>query len=336
MSSVIQFVKSSKDFEAYLSKNKYLVANFTASWCGPCQQVKPIIDALYTDETNERIEIVRVDLDSQGDLASQYQVTSIPTFIFLENGKEVSRVTGANVPEFMKQFHSMKEKTANDETSSKRVGNGATSASVSTSAWKEIADKIPKGFEILNDSIYFGEFEALNALPLYKGEDDSDVKNLFRLEYTKETSTVLSDADSQLLFYVPFTNISKVSSILLKLRKTDKISSGAEMELDEEDLKNECQDPCLIKVWHNKHSIMSFDDASADTNAPHIEKITETNDELWYECKLKFVRFQNVQSLNILIDGDDEDYHTLLDKVIFIGVNGESKEQAKILKLDDE
>ena len=110
MSSVIQFVKSSQDFEAYLSKNKYVVANFTATWCGPCQQVKPIIDALYTDETNERIEIVRVDLDSHGDLASQYQVTSIPTFVFLESGKEVNRVTGANVPEFMKQFHSMKER----------------------------------------------------------------------------------------------------------------------------------------------------------------------------------------------------------------------------------
>lgn len=336
MSSVIQFVKSSQDFEAYLSKNKYVVANFTATWCGPCQQVKPIIDALYTDETNERIEIVRVDLDSHGDLASQYQVTSIPTFVFMESGKEVNRVTGANVPEFMKQFHSMKEKAASDEVATKRVGNGASSASVSTSAWKDIADKIPKGFEILNGSIYFGQFEALNALPLYKGEKDSDVKNLFRLDYTKETSTVLSDADSQLLFYIPFTNISKVSSIVLKLRKDNKIASDVELELDEDDLKNECQNPSLIKVWLNQHSIMSFDDASADTNAPHIEKIAESNDEIWYECKLKFVRFQNVQSLNILIDGDDEDYHTLLDKVIFIGVNGESKEQAKILKLDDE
>lgn len=337
MSTGIQFVKSTKDFEAYLSKNKYLVANFTATWCGPCQQVKPIIDALYTDETNERLEIVRIDLDSQPDLASQYQVTSIPTFVFLESGKEANRVTGANVPEFMKQFHSMKERAANDDSASKRVGNGSGGgASILDSAWKDIADKIPKGFEILNDSIYFGQFEALNALPLYKGESDADVKNLFKIDYTKETSTVLSDADSQLLFYVPFTNISKISSVFLKFRKTTAAAATAQLELDDDELQNESQNPNLIKIWLNQHSIISFDDASADTNAPHYEKIAETGDEVWYECKLKFVRFQNVQSVNILIDGDDEDYHTLIDKIIFVGVNGESKEQAKILKLDDE
>lgn len=337
MSKVIQFVKSKKDFEAYASKNKYLVANFTALWCGPCQQVKPIIDMLYSDDTNERLEIVRVDLDSQQELASQYQVTSIPTFVFFESGKETNRVTGANVPEVMKHFNGMKDKASEDEAATARVGNGeSVASSITSSAWKEISGKIPKGFEILNSTIYFSQFEALNALPLYKGEKDADVKNLFRVDYTKETSTVLSDADSQLLFYIPLTNISKVSSILLKFRKSGEAKSDTELELDEEDLKNECQAPNLIKVWLNQHSIISFDDASADTNAPHIEKIVESADEVWYECKLKFVRFQNVQSLNILLDGDDEDYHTLIDKIIIVGVNGESKEQAKIQKFDDE
>lgn len=56
----------------------------------------------------------------------------------------------------------------------------------------------------------------------------------------------------------------------------------------------------------------------------------------WYEIKLKYVRFQKVSSIDLFIDGDDDELHTLIDKIVIIGVDGESKNQGKIEKLGDE
>ncbi|KAK6457556.1 thioredoxin [Scheffersomyces xylosifermentans] len=338
----IKFVQSTKDFNDFVKHNKYLVANFTASWCGPCQAIKPVLDQLYTD-TNaryEKIEVIRVDLDTQRDLALKYKVASVPAFVFIENGQEVKRVNGANVPELIKSLDEMNQKAASDPSSKGRAGNGAVVEKLSDNvSFKGIDEFIPKGFEVLNGSIDYGGFEALNGVPLFKGTEGADVKNLFKLDYKKDTSTVVSDADSQLLFYIPLLNISKVYSVLLKFRTGESIAeagSETELELDSDDLKDESQIPSLIKVWANHQGIISFDDAASDGNAPHIEKISQDANSVWYEIKLKFVRFQNVQSLTVFFDGEDEDYHTLLDKIVLVGVNGETKEQGKISKLEDD
>lgn len=325
----IQFVRSTKEFDDYVSKNKYLVANFTALWCQPCQQIKPVIDKLYESGAYEKIEFNRVDLDQQRDLAIRYNVSSIPTFIYLEDGKEVSRVSGANLPEIVNKLDLLAEKARSD-SSAGRFGSGNSAKTLaSNSELSGVSKLIPPGFEILNNSIDFGQFEALNALVLDKSSE-SDIRNLFKLDF-KGSITVLSDADSQLLFHVPLLNISKVYSIFIKFRDPSTITVKEDQELDEEELKSETQLPNLIKVWPNR--AVSFDDAT-DNSAAHIEKIEAT--EGWHECKFKFVRFQNVQNLSIFLDGDDEDYHTLIEKIIIVGVNGDSKEQAKLQKLDDE
>lgn len=333
MSKEIQFVKN--DWEKYVSHNKYLVANYTAGWCGPCQAIKPIVDQLYNDPDRKyaKIEFVRVDLDKERELAGRYQVSSIPTFIFLVNGEETKRIQGANVPELTKLLDEFSDLANNDSDAEVRQGNGSNGggADITKSViYKDISSYIPKGYELLNDYLYSGQFESLNTVPLYKNEE-LDVKNVFRINETRP-STVYSDSDSQLLFYIPFTHITKVYSVLLSFKKPESYKHEESMELDEEDLQNETQVPNLLKVWPNHNNIISFDDAN-DSNAPHIEEITvadQDSETIWYEAKLKFVRFQKVQSLNLFIDGEDQDYHTLLDKVVIIGVNGESKDQGKL------
>lgn len=317
MTTSISFVKSTADFNLYLANNKYIVANFTASWCGPCQASKPMIDQIYADSAFLKVEVVRVDLDSQQELARKYEITSVPTFLFIQNGQVIDRVSGINVKP---GFDKLKQLADGDDSVIGRKGNGTSPEALGASTeLKQIKDYVPKGYQILNDTIYFGDFQALNILPLNKS---GSIRDIFLLE--KDNSFIFSDADSQMLLYVPLVHISRVHSIILKIRKPESVCD--ETNLDAEECDEETQLPNLMKIWGNKMDILSFDDAAGDNNASHVEQIGETDDHCWYQCKLKYVRFQKVQSLNIFIDGDDEDNHTMVEKIAIVGVSGEEKD----------
>lgn len=318
----IQFVTSEADFDAQLQKNRFLVANFTAAWCGPCQALKPVVDALYDEEKYSKVEIVRVDLDAQGAIAERYSITSVPTFVFFEDGAETDRVTG-----FLRQITASLDKLAAKANGDSRIKarGGAEPSAVAA----DVAQYVPKGFYVLNDVIHFGDMVTLNALPLVKG-DDSEAKNVFRVSQ-KGDATVLTDADSQALFFVPLNNICKLYSVLVKVARPQ---PGENLELDADELANETQHPSVVKIWPNRPGVLSFDDANGD--APHVETIEQIGDSAWYEIKVKYVRFQNVQNLNIFIDGDDEDSHTLVEKLVLVGVSGDSKDQGLVAPPDDD
>tara|TARA_A100001011_G_C13858756_1_gene654010 strand:+ start:135 stop:380 length:246 start_codon:yes stop_codon:yes gene_type:complete len=64
---------------------------FTATWCGPCQRFKPIMQEV----ANEGHSVQFIDIDSERDIAQQYNVRSVPTVIIEQNGSEVNRLIGA-------------------------------------------------------------------------------------------------------------------------------------------------------------------------------------------------------------------------------------------------
>ena len=66
---------------------------FTAEWCNPCKKVKPIVEELNRESVDTRFQII--DADSEIDLVKSFEVRSIPTFILIEDGKEIKRVSGA-------------------------------------------------------------------------------------------------------------------------------------------------------------------------------------------------------------------------------------------------
>tara|TARA_R110002050_G_scaffold51206_1_gene117886 strand:- start:730 stop:975 length:246 start_codon:yes stop_codon:yes gene_type:complete len=70
---------------------------FSAAWCGPCKQFKPIMEEL----SNEGYNIEFIDGDENREVAIEYNIRSIPTTVIEENGKEINRIVGVKGKEEM-------------------------------------------------------------------------------------------------------------------------------------------------------------------------------------------------------------------------------------------
>ena len=68
------------------------VKKFSASWCGPCQTLKPVFEEVKRGYSNVKFE--DIDVDENFELAAQYGVRSVPTVVIEKNGVEVSRFSG--------------------------------------------------------------------------------------------------------------------------------------------------------------------------------------------------------------------------------------------------
>ena len=73
---------------------------FTADWCGPCKKTRPIVE----DMKKEGFQFQIIDADYEQLLVKRFQVKSVPTFILIENEKEIKRITGAQTKESLLGF----------------------------------------------------------------------------------------------------------------------------------------------------------------------------------------------------------------------------------------
>lgn len=76
-------------------KGMPVIVDFWAPWCGPCQTQGPIIDEL-SDEVEGKAKIVKVNVDENTDLASQYGIMSIPALKVFKNGEVVEEMVGVH------------------------------------------------------------------------------------------------------------------------------------------------------------------------------------------------------------------------------------------------
>lgn len=87
-------VTASNFQEQVLGSDVPVLVDFWAEWCGPCKAIGPSIEQLAT-EYEGRAKVFKVDVDADGELASQYGVMSIPALLVFKGGKVVDQMVGA-------------------------------------------------------------------------------------------------------------------------------------------------------------------------------------------------------------------------------------------------
>ena len=87
-------VTSAQFDEQVLKSETPALVDFWAEWCPPCKMIQPHVEAL-AEEYAGRVQVVSVDVDKEQELAEKYGVRSIPTLLFIKDGKVVDQQVGA-------------------------------------------------------------------------------------------------------------------------------------------------------------------------------------------------------------------------------------------------
>lgn len=86
-------IQSSAQFNELVNSGKPFVLDFYADWCGPCQTLLPTVEKLATEFEGD-VEILKVNVDEQRELASVFQVRSIPSIFFIKGNTVTDKLKG--------------------------------------------------------------------------------------------------------------------------------------------------------------------------------------------------------------------------------------------------
>lgn len=86
-------LKDRAEFKSALESDKLTVVDFFATWCGPCKMLTPVV-ARVDEKLHGEVNFIKVDIDVFNDLASEYRIQSVPTLVYLKDGKEITRTVG--------------------------------------------------------------------------------------------------------------------------------------------------------------------------------------------------------------------------------------------------
>ena len=88
-------------FDSLIRDIRPVVVDFHALWCGPCKMQSPILQEVAT-EFGDRIKVIKIDVDQNSEIASQYNIQSVPTLMIFKNGEIKYKQAGVHTkPQLM-------------------------------------------------------------------------------------------------------------------------------------------------------------------------------------------------------------------------------------------
>ena len=91
--SELQYVNEDDFQSEVLDSAQPVLVDFTAVWCGPCKMLEPIVVELAADWA-DKVKVVKLDVDTNANIAMQYQVMGVPTLMLFNQGEVKERLTG--------------------------------------------------------------------------------------------------------------------------------------------------------------------------------------------------------------------------------------------------
>ncbi|GFZ48983.1 Thioredoxin homolog 3 [Saitozyma sp. JCM 24511] len=291
-----------------LLPTQLLVIDFHAVWCGPCHAIAPVYAKLAAKYAH--VKFVKVDVDRNQQLAQRFRISAMPTFKFLKGGREIAELRGASPPQLnalvAQHAGPVPSTPATTSGSSSSAGAGA-GAAPTPSAPSAPADNMisllsqisARGLTCLNES-------SSHPLSSIIGPSHGP----------RGSSYLESDADAELLITIPFNEPVKLKAI--------SIFGGV----------SPSQAPKEVKLYINQ---LSMDFGDAENLAPAQELELSREDIGGNKVELRFVRFQNVRSLHILVKSNQEDDETTrIDSIDLFGTVGDSTDKGPLPKHEHE
>jgi len=85
-----------EEFDKKSESGKLILVDFFATWCGPCQMMTPVIEGMKEKyEKDDKVEVLTIDIDENPEIPAKFSVMSVPSFVYIKNGKVLETVIGA-------------------------------------------------------------------------------------------------------------------------------------------------------------------------------------------------------------------------------------------------
>lgn len=95
---------TTEEFNKKTESGKLVLVDFFATWCGPCQMMTPIIEKLKEKyEKDDEVEVITADIDENPELPARFAVMSVPSFVFIKDGKALDTVIGATTEDSLSE-----------------------------------------------------------------------------------------------------------------------------------------------------------------------------------------------------------------------------------------